>query len=126
MRILDARLHRLADVAFALAFVLGPLVFGLGGSPAVFSFLFAVAFVLLAATVWRRGRHAAPVVSILHGLIELAITIVLAVLPIVDGYAPGSPARRFVWTMAILVGVVWTLTAYGERSSLSREAPAAR
>ena len=36
----------------------------------------------------------------------------LAVLPRLDGYAPGSPARRFYWTMAIVIGLVWLLTDY--------------
>ena len=128
MRILDARIHFVLDVAFALAFVLGPLVFGLGGSPAVVCFLIALAFVFLAATVWWRGRHETAGISILHGLVELGIAVLLAVLPRIDGYAPGSPARRFVWTMAIAVGVVWLLTAYGDarRTALSREAPAPR
>ena len=128
MRILDARTHFVLDVAFALAFVLGPLVFGLGGSPAVVCFLIALAFVFLAATVWWRARHETAGISVLHGLVELGIAVLLAILPRIDGYAPGSPARRFVWAMAIAVGVVWLLTAYGDarKTALSREAPAPR
>src|SRR5262249_59260979 len=85
MRILDARIHFILDVAFALAFVLGPLVYGLGGSPAVICFLIALAFVFLAATVWWRTRHETAGRSILHGLVELGIAILRAVLPWIDG-----------------------------------------
>src|SRR5262249_47972281 len=138
MRILDARIHFILDVAFALAFVLGPLVFGLGGSPAVVCFLIALTFVFLAATVWWRSRHETAGISILHGLVELGVGVLLAGPPGIDGRraalrrsegsAAGSPARRFVWTMAIAVGVVWLLTAYGDarKPALSREAPAPR
>ena len=34
MRILDARVHGLLDLALVVIFLLAPLVYGLGGSPA--------------------------------------------------------------------------------------------
>lgn len=121
MRILNARVHVVLDVVFALAFALGPLVFGLGGSPAVVSFVIALMFVLLAASIWWSRRRPTATVSIPHGLVELAIGVLLAVLPRIDGYSPGSPARTFVWSMAIAIGIVWLLTAYGEpRVTLGR------
>lgn len=116
MRILDARIHTFLDVALALAFVLGPLVFGLGGSPAVISFVLALAFLVLAVITWLRARRAPTTVSIPHGLVELAIAIYLAFLPRLDGYSPGSPARTFFWIMAVAVGVVWLLSAYGRQT----------
>ena len=122
MRILDARIHFILDVAFALAFAIGPLVYGLGGSPAVFSFLIALVFVVLAATLWR-GRTDAAVVNVVHGLVELAVALLAAVLPRIDGYSPGSPARHFFWTMAIIVGVVWLLTAWGKTRVPLERAP---
>ena len=129
MRILNARVHSLLDVAFALAFAFGPLVFGLGGSPAVVSFILALVFVALAATLWWGRRREAGTVAVPHGLVELAIAVFLAVLPRIDGYSPGSPARTFVWSMAIAVAIVWLLTAYGEtRTALGRASgqPASR
>jgi len=121
MRILNARVHVVLDVVFALAFALGPLVFGLGGSPAVVSFVIALMFVLLAASIWWSRRRPTATVSIPHGLVELAIGVLLAVLPRIDGYSPGSPARTFVWSMAIAIGIVWLMTAYGEpRVTLGR------
>ena len=123
MRILDARIHFILDVAFALAFALGPLVFGLGGSPAAVSFVIALVFVFLAASVWwRRRRREVATIAIPHGLVELAIAVLLAVLPRIDGYSPGSPARTFVWTMAIAVGLAWLLTAYGDTRATLRTA----
>ena len=44
------------------------------------------------------------------------MAIFAALLPRLDGYAPGSPARSFFWTMAIGLAIVWLLTDYrGER-----------
>lgn len=129
MRIFNARVHSLFDVAFALAFAFGPLVFGLGGSPAVVSFVLAIVFVVLAASLWWGRRREAGTVAVPHGLVELAIAVLLAVLPRIDGYSPGSPARTFVWSMAIAVAIVWLLTAYGEtRTALGRASgqPASR
>jgi hypothetical protein len=120
MRILNARVHVLLDVAFALAFALGPLVFGLGGSPPVVSFVTALVFVLLAASIWWSRRRESGTVPIPHGLVELAIAVLLAVLPRIDGYSPGSPARTFVWSMAIAVAIVWLLTAFGEARTTLR------
>jgi hypothetical protein len=121
MRILDARIHTFLDVAMAIAFVLGPLVFGLGGSPAAISFVLALVFLVLAVLTWIRARRGPTAVSIPHGLIELAITIYLAFLPRLDGYSPGSPARSFFWIMAVAVGVVWLLSAYGRQTLNARE-----
>ncbi len=113
MRILDARIHAFCDVFFVLAFALGPFALGLGGSPAIISFLLAVAFVVLAVTGWAGVRSGRVVVPIPHGLVELVLALLLAFMPRLDGYAPGSPARHFYWTMAAALIVVWLLTAYG-------------
>lgn len=125
MRVLDARIHAVLDVALVLAFVLGPLVFGLGGSPAVISFLLALGFLLLAVVTWSRARRGPAPISVPHGLLELAITIFLVFLPRIDGYSPGSPARHFFWIMAAVLGVIWLLSAYGGRAVDARTNTAA-
>ncbi len=112
MRVFDARIHLLFDILFLLAFGLGPLLLGLGGSPAIISFLVAFVFLVLAATGWGRLRSSPRSVPVSHGLIELVLVVLLAFLPRIDGYGPGSPARQFYWTMAAALLVVWLLTAY--------------
>ena len=112
MRVFDARIHLLFDVLFVLAFALGPLVLGLGGSPAIISFFVAAVFLVLAVIGWGRLRSAPLSVPVGHGLIELVLVVLLAFLPRLDGYGPGSPARQFYWTMAAALMVVWLLTAY--------------
>ncbi len=130
MRILDARIHLMLDILFALAFALGPLLLGLGGSPAIISFLVAVAFLVLAATTWGRLRSAPGSVPIAHGLVELVLVVLLAFMPRLDGYGPGSPARQYYWTMAAALAVVWLLTDYRDaraaRVDAAGELPGAR
>jgi len=112
VRVFDARIHLLFDILFLLAFALGPLLLGLGGSPAIISFLVAAVFLVLAVIGWGRFRSAPESVPVAHGLIELVLVLLLAFLPRLDGYGPGSPARQFYWTMAAALMVVWLLTAY--------------
>ena len=123
VRVFDARIHLFFDIFFALAFALGPLLLGLGGSPAIISFLVAVAFLVLAATGWRRFRSGPEFVPMAHGLVELVLVVLLAFLPRLDGYGPGSPARQYYWTMAAALMVVWLLTRY--RSAPSAHADSA-
>jgi hypothetical protein len=112
MRVLSARLHGYLDIVFIVCFVFGPLVFGLGGTPVLISFLLALTlFILILTTRFPLGK-VKRVPFVVHGLIELAMAIFVALLPRLGGYAPGSPARSFFWTMAIGLAVVWLLTDY--------------
>jgi hypothetical protein len=125
VKILDARIHLLFDVLFVLAFALGPLLLGLGGSPAIISFFAAAVFLVLAAIGWGRYRSAPGYVPVGHGLIELALVVLFAFLPRIDGYGPGSPARQFYWMMAAALMVVWLLTAYRGVAAARVDAPPA-
>jgi len=125
MRFLGPRLHGYCDVVLVACFVFGPLVFGLGGSPALISFL--LAFVLLVLTLLTRYPFGllAKVPLFVHGLVELAITVFVVLLPRLDGYSPGSPARSFYRGMGIALALVWLLTDYREpgRSPVAPRAP---
>ena len=111
MRFIGARLHGYLDIVFIALFVIGPLVFGLGGTPLVISLLLAAAILVLmlvTGSATRTGAH-------------------YAVLPRARGtgdrdlrrppaearwLSAGSPARRFYWAMAVALGIVWLLTDY--------------
>lgn len=122
MKIFDSRTHLLLDILFAIAFALGPLLLGLGGSPALISFVVSVVFLVFALTGWRRARPAPASVPVAHGLVELILVVLLAFLPRIDGYGPGSPARQYYWTMAAALLVVWLLTAYGGLPAVREDA----
>jgi hypothetical protein len=115
MRILDARIHGFLDIVTVLVFLLGPLVFGLGGSPAAISYTVAVIhLVITLLTRFPMGRWKVIPFPV-HGIVELVVGLALLILPSYAGYAPGSPARRFYLGMGAVILVVWALTAYGAR-----------
>lgn len=112
MRVLNARIHGWIDLIFVAAFLLGPLLFGLGGSPAAISYILAlVHLVVTLLTRYPMGiRKVIPFFA--HGILELVVGIFLLILPSIGGYAPGSPARQFYMIMGAAILVVWALTAY--------------
>jgi hypothetical protein len=112
MRVLSPRLHGYLDIVFIVCFVVGPLAVGLGGTPALISFLLALTLLILILTTRFPLAIVKRVPFVVHGLIELAMAIFVALLPRLGGYAPGSPARGFFWTMAIGLAIVWLLTDY--------------
>jgi hypothetical protein len=112
MRILDARIHGVLDLAFIVIFLLGPLAFGLGGSPAAIAFLLAAVHLIM-TLLTRFPMGASKLIPFrVHGLIELFVGVFLVILPTIGGYAPGSPARRFYTLAGASLLVVWVLTDY--------------
>jgi hypothetical protein len=113
MRILDARIHGVLDFVTVLLFLLGPLLFGLGGSPAAIAYTLAIVHLLMTLlTRFPMGRWKVIPFPV-HGIVELIVGVALLILPSYAGYFPGSPARRFYLAMGALILIVWALTAYG-------------
>lgn len=112
MRILSPWVHGVIDFIMVAALVLGPIVAGLGGSPAAIAFTLAAVHLLLTLLtdfpmgVWKR------IPFFVHGIVELVVGIGLLLLPSFAGYGPGSPAKRFYLAMGAVILVVWALTAY--------------
>lgn len=122
MRFISARLHGYLDIVFIALFLIGPLVFGLGGTPLVISILLAAVLVILMLVTGYPLGVTKRITLFAHGLVELAMAIFVALLPRLDGYSPGSPARRFYWGMAIGLAIVWLLTDYrGENHAHVRD-----
>lgn len=112
MRILSARIHGVIDLVLVVVLVLGPLLVGLGGSPAAIAYTLAAVHLLMTLFtrfpmgVWKK------IPFFVHGIVELVVGIGLLLLPTFAGYGPGSPARRFYIAMGAVILVVWALTAY--------------
>lgn len=112
MRILTARIHGVLDLVTVVVFLLGPLLLGLGGSPAAIAYTLAAVHLLMTLFtrfpmgVWKQ------IPFVVHGIVELVVGIGLLLLPTFAGYGPGSPARRFYIAMGAVILVVWALTAY--------------
>ena len=117
MRILSARIHGMLDFVVVVLFLLGPLVMGLGGSPAAISYTLAIVHLLVTLmTRFPAGRWK-TIPFVIHGIIELIVGVVLLILPSFEGYSPGSPARRFYLFMGGFILIVWALTAYQGRDA---------
>jgi hypothetical protein len=112
MRFIDARIHGVLDIVVVLVLLLAPTIFGLGGSPAAIAYALAVVhLVMTLLTRFPMGiRKVIPFFA--HGVVELIVGVVLVVLPTIEGYGPGSPARRFYTLIGAAILVVWALTAY--------------
>jgi hypothetical protein len=112
VRILGPKLHRLLDFATVVVFLLAPLTVGLGGLPAAICYVLAVVHLLMTLATRFPGGAAKPISLLLHGMVELAVAIVLVAIPYVAGFGPGSPAKRFFVTMAAVIFVIWLLSDY--------------
>lgn len=119
MRLLDARIHGVIDLVLVVIFLLAPLLYGLGGSPAAIAYTLAVVhLVLTLLTRYPMGlRKVVPFVA--HGIIELLVGVFLVILPTVAGYGPGSPARRFYTVIGAAILIIWVLTNYRSRDETS-------
>jgi len=115
MRILNARVHGVLDLVAVFAFALGPILFGLGGSPAAIAYLLAIVHLLVTLlTAFPMGRRKVIPFPI-HGILELIVGVFLLILPSIGGYSPGSPARQFYMLIGAFLLIVWALTDYGVR-----------
>ncbi len=112
MRFIDARIHGVLDLVTVGVLLLGPLAFGLGGSPAAIAYSLAAIHLLMTLLtrfpmgIWK------TIPFFVHGIVELIVGISLLILPTMQGYAPGSPARRFYMIVGAMILIVWALTRY--------------
>jgi hypothetical protein len=112
MRFIDARIHGVLDLITVGVLLIGPLVFGLGGSPAAIAYSLAAIHLLMTLLtrfpmgIWK------TIPFFVHGIVELIVGISLLILPTIQGYAPGSPARRFYMIVGAMILIVWALTRY--------------
>lgn len=110
MNIISPRQHGYIDLIVVVAFALAPVVIGLDGAAAIFSYVVAV--VHLAMTIVTVGlpvalRGAIPLA--LHGLVEMGVGVVLG---LVGWLAFEGAARNFFLVMAAVILAVFAVTAY--------------
>ena len=102
MRFINARIHGVLDF----------ITVGIGGSPAAIAYSLAAIHLLMTLLtrfpmgIWK------TIPFFIHGIVELIVGVFLLILPTIQGYAPGSPARRFYMIVGAMILIVWALTRY--------------
>lgn len=110
MNIIDLKLHGYLDLVTVAVFALAPAVLGLTGGAATLSYVLALVHLSMTLItdglpISIRGIVPAP----LHGMVEVAVGVVLALL---GWLAFDGEAGAFYLVMAVVILVVFALTAY--------------
>ncbi len=111
MALLSPGVHRALDFVTVAVFALAPTVFGLVGWPAWISYALAAVHLLM-TVLTRFPGVAGPIPPKLHGMVELAVGVVLIVLPFVAGWT--GAARWFFFAMGLVILAVRFLSSYAE------------
>lgn len=110
MKILNPLAHGAIDLVTVAIFVLAPSVLGLDGAAATLSYVLAA--VHLVMTLMTDGLSFAPASVIplpLHGLIELAVGVVLG---LIGWLAFDGTAQTFYLVMGLVILLVFLVTDY--------------
>lgn len=106
---LSPGIHRLLDYVTIAIFAVAPSVLGFTGVPRILAYVLAV--VHLAMTLATRfGAESRPVSLALHGMVELAVGVVLVVAALALGWP--TAARVFFLAAGAVILLVWALTRY--------------
>lgn len=81
MRVLSPRIHGYLDFAVVVIFLLAPLALGLGGTPALVSYLLAIVHLVMTLMTRFPAGISKKIPFMVHGFIELAVAIFLVLLP---------------------------------------------
>ena len=119
MKLINSRLHGILDYVTVVAFALAPSILGLTGTAAGLAYTLAVVHLLVTlSTDFDLG-----VVRVLpagwHGWIELVVSLALLVVPWVLGFSDDATARNFYLAAGVVILVVWALTAYSGRTTVT-------
>lgn len=110
MRIIPPSVHRALDLVTVVIFALAPLLLHLSGAPAVLSYTLAGVHLLLTLLTQFPDVGSRPVPLPVHGWVELAVGIVLLILPWLVGWI--ATARTFYTVMGVIILAVWALSRY--------------
>lgn len=111
MNIISARQHGYIDLMTVAVFALAPVVIGLDGAAAILSYVLAVVHVgMTVVTAGLPVGLRADIPLALHGLVEMAVGLVLA---LVGWLAFEGAAGNFYLVMAAVILAVFAVTSYG-------------
>jgi len=122
MGIISAGAHRALDFIVVLAFAVAPTLFGMTGRSAMLAYALAVVHLLVTLLTHVPGRERRPIPYSAHGIIELLVGLALVCVPILRHWTAG--ARTFYIGIGVAILLVWLLTPYRERATVSTSAGA--
>ncbi len=115
---LPASVHRSLDMLAILAFLAMPILLHLSSPPAMLSYaLAAIHLAVTLATKFPDTGH--RLISLrAHGFIELAVGVVLILLPYVLGWT--DTARTYYVVVGVILLIVWAISNYGRQYGAER------
>ena len=114
MKFLGMKLHGVLDYLTVLGFLLAPSVLGLGGTPALIAYVLSgVHLVLTLLTAFPLGLLKI-VPRVVHGGLELLVSLTLVGLPWILKFSSDAPARNFYLGAGGVIFAVWLVTGYRE------------
>jgi uncharacterized membrane protein YfhO len=114
-RSIGAVSHGILDYLFVIILVIAPSMVGFAtGRQARWCYIFAaVLFALAVLTQTRLLRLA------IHGALELALAVLIVVLPWLLGFERGVLSRNFFFAIGLLLILLWALTDFRGRRGAS-------
>ena len=112
MKFLDPRTHGLLDYLTVLILAMAPAVLGFEGTPALISYLVALALLVVSLLTAYPISVATVIPFRLHGGIQLLLGIVLVLAPSLLSFSPFDNARPFFAVTGLLMGLLFACTDY--------------
>lgn len=112
MHLLNPRIHGYLDYLAVALLALAPTIFGFSGTPAVLSYVVAVAQLGMSLlTAYPLGIKKIIPFTV-HGGVEVAVTILFLVSPWLFGFSDHDTARNFFLASGVGLGIVYLITNY--------------
>ncbi|PYE54868.1 SPW repeat domain-containing protein [Deinococcus yavapaiensis] len=111
--------HGILDYLAAIFLALAPSLFNLNGTPALACYILAVIIAGLTLLTRRMPSIAKAIPVHWHGGIDLVSAFVILALPWILGFSDEPTARSLFVVLAVVEGVVWLLTDWRDRETVT-------
>ena len=112
MRLIGAWSHAIIDYLMVMILIVGPGVAGFAGRQATMAYVLAATIFILAVLT----RFPLGVIKVLrfsvHGAVELAIALMILILPWLANFAHGIHSRNFYVLIALMMLAIWLMTDF--------------
>lgn len=111
-RAISPLFHGVIDFLMVIILAIGPGVAGFHGKQQFFCYVLAAVHFLL-TVVTRFPLGVVKIIALpMHGAIELAVGILLVILPWLANFSAGVNSRNFFVCIGALILIVWAMTDY--------------